>query len=123
MEEQLLRVDVIPGEPVRWAPPVLRVVDDAILSVAVVGPTLRHPFVVGEVMNHSIYDDFKRAWLDNARAQGFLDAYLSVSRLRIEPQRHLATAELSLVGGPRYRVRELRLDLSHVPYRDGRHLG
>jgi translocation and assembly module TamA len=106
-EESKLNVAITAGPPVRWLKPQLRVADDAILSVAVVGATLQHPFVVGEVMNHATYDRFKRQWLDATRAQGFLGAYFSESRLRIEPGKQQATAILTLVGGPRYRVHSL----------------
>ena len=61
-------------------------------------PALR----VGERLSHAKYDTMKSDLQRTAATLGFLDARLTQSELRVDPQQHKARVTLALETGPRY---------------------
>lgn len=97
------RFEVGPGEPV-----LLRRVDVAILGEArgdaqfdaILSDT---EIVPGTILRHAAYEQFKRALLELANAQGYVDAAYTTSRLDIYPAERAADVTLHFESGPRYR--------------------
>jgi len=63
-----------------------------------------HPFQPDAPMNHATYDNFKRDYLAQARARGYLDAALTRHELRIDLTRYRADVVLELRHGDAYRL-------------------
>jgi translocation and assembly module TamA len=101
-ERHLLRVQVVPGEPVRLTE----------VKVAVVGPgneekRLRRqvatfPLKKGDVLLHQKYEAAKSDLQSRARDLGYLDAEFSRHEIRIEKTATTAAIELVLDTGKKY---------------------
>lgn len=72
------------------------------------------PFIVGEAINHQVYDDYKHSLMTAIRQQGYLDAQWQKSRLQINPEAHLAHVTLHMELGNRYRVNEVSISGSEL---------
>lgn len=102
-----LQIAVEPGPPVLWQAAQLQL-QGAAASINALESTRRAaPFVPGTIATHKAYEDFKRRWLQQCRAEGFLDARYLDNRLLIDPALQTATAVLNLASGPRYHVAEI----------------
>jgi len=83
---------------------------DVILRVE--GPGLEHPAFqellrdpplrVGKRLDHAAYDSIKDSLRRTAATLGFVEAQLTTSELRVDPELKTATATLILQTGPRY---------------------
>jgi len=69
----------------------------------------RFPLVSGDVFEHARYEKGKKALMDAALAQGYLDVTLLQHQVRVDPALHSAEITLILATGPRYRFGEVRL--------------
>jgi len=106
------RFDVDPGEPV-----LVRNLDISITGEADQDPPFetiidRVGLAPGEPLNHSVYDQVKRALLDLARARGYVDAQYATSRLDVYPAELAADITLHFESGPRYRFGQIDLQQS-----------
>ena len=65
---------------------------------------------VGERLKHADYEEAKKLLTDAAYAGGFLDAYWTVSELRVNPDTRQADIVLHMETGPRYSFGEVTID-------------
>lgn len=65
-----------------------------------------HPFTADQDFSHRVYEDFKNRLLSDASRQGYLDAQLTRSRLRINRQEQSAGVVLHAEVGQRYTLAE-----------------
>ncbi|CAK0753762.1 translocation and assembly module TamA [Gammaproteobacteria bacterium] len=68
----------------------------------------RFPLVLGDVFEHARYEKGKKALMDAALAQGYLDVSLVQHRVQVDPTQHSAEVTLILASGPHYRFGEVR---------------
>lgn len=82
------------------------------VTLRVEGPGLEHPAFkdilrdpplrVGKRLDHAAYDSIKDSLRRTAATLGFVEAQLTTSELRVDPELKTATATLILQTGPRY---------------------
>lgn len=82
------------------------------VTLRVEGPGLEHPAFkdilrdpplrVGKRLDHAAYDSIKDSLRRTAATLGFMEAQLTTSELRVDPELKTATATLILQTGPRY---------------------
>jgi len=82
------------------------------VTLRVEGPGLEHPAFkdilrdpplrVGKRLDHAAYDSIKDSLRRTAATLGFVEAKLTTSELRVDPELKTATATLILQTGPRY---------------------
>lgn len=111
-DDLLLQVE--PGEPVRWLAPQLQLLGPARKHYMISALVEAAPFEPGTQLNQRDYEDFKRRWLELCRAEGFLDARYSASRLLIDPADRTARAVLVLDCGERYTIGSIRFEGSSI---------
>lgn len=68
----------------------------------------------GDVLNHSVYDDFKSSLEKIAQSKGYLDANWLYHRLEIYPQDHSADWRLGYSSGVRYRYGKIDFTNSQI---------
>ena len=102
---------VSPGEPVRIRNVALTLegeaADDAGLDT--------HPELLpetGEVLNHGVYEAYKRSLVSDLTARGYFDVQLTGSRVTVEENLQHADIELHVDSGPRYHFGEVRFSES-----------
>lgn len=66
-----------------------------------------HPFTLDRTFSHRVYEDYKSRLLSQAGRQGYLDAQLIKSRLRINIQEQRAAVVLHAEVGQRYALGEV----------------
>ena len=86
------------------------------------------PLKKDDPLDHAKYDQGKEALLDMAMQEGYLDATYTISRLEVDPARQLATANLELSTGKRYRMGQVTikqeilkpsLARQYIPFQEG----
>lgn len=94
---------VVPGEPVR-----LRNIDVTLLGDIDKDPAFLKriepsALTAGHILNHGLYEDYKRLLLGGALASGYFDADLTLSEVIVDPDTRTADVKLQIDGGSRYR--------------------
>lgn len=96
-------IDIEPGPPVVMEDVKLSVrgpgADDPLFTRIVNDPPLR----AGQRLNHASYDRMKGDLQRTAATYGYLDARMLKNELRVDPDKHTASATLELETGSRYR--------------------
>ncbi len=114
LNENRLRISIIPGKAVRWGKADIAL-DAEALAVPAVKAFLDQPvFIPGERMRHRHYERFKSELLDRVQEYGFIDAQYRTNRLLVDLDQHIATPVLDLASGPRYRVRNFHYSGSRL---------
>src|SRR5690606_6154732 len=88
IEDKTLHVKLTPGEPVRWAEPAIDIIGDAAQLKPVARRLQEAPIRAGEVINHGVFDQYKRDLQDICNEYGFLDSRYLKSELRIDLPSH-----------------------------------
>jgi translocation and assembly module TamA len=106
----IVRLRIQPGEPVRMEAVNVTLTgagadDPALMSLAPAS-TLK----VGARLEHQAYDKLKADLLRTALDRGYLDAKLTRRELLVDPPARLATANLDLDTGGRYRFGAVRIE-------------
>ncbi|MEZ4600813.1 MAG: autotransporter assembly complex family protein [Syntrophotaleaceae bacterium] len=104
---QVLTVQIEPGVPVRLSNVQTFVEGEGAERLREKKRLPEFPLKAGEVLHQGRYEEGKKAWLDTARTQGFLDAAFKVREIRVDPVKHSAEIRLVLETGPRYRFGEV----------------
>ncbi|MCG8314425.1 MAG: autotransporter assembly complex protein TamA [Pseudomonadales bacterium] len=103
--EDKLTLDIKPGPPVTWGEVKLSISEDLTsLPTPIQNIATKHPFVVGEIINHKLYDDYKRQLLLIAKQEGYLNAEWGKSQLLVNKNVLQAQVVLSLILGERFRI-------------------
>lgn len=68
----------------------------------------------GEILNHSIYDDFKSNLDKTAQSRGYFDGEWNYHRLEVYPQDHIADWRLGYSSGERYRYGQIAFKDSQI---------
>ena len=96
-------IDVELGKPVLMESVTIAVhgpgADDPLFARLASNPPLHE----GDRLSHAAYDRIRDELQRTAATYGYLDAHLLRNELRVDPQKHLATAMLELETGERYR--------------------
>lgn len=104
-EELILDVDL--GPRLRWGEVDIRVLSDGEPVDGVFSELIDdHPFTRRQDFRHRVYEDYKSRLLGLAGRQGYLDAQLTRSRLRINIEEQRADVILYAEVGQRYRIAE-----------------
>lgn len=104
LDNNRLIVDVIPGRPVVWGAPHIQVSGPGESLPELIAVQKKHSFVIGQVINHNLYEKFKEELLDTCLRNGYQQAKFTESQLLIDLQNSNAKAILSLQTGPRFKV-------------------
>jgi len=96
------KLEIKPGDPV-----ILREVAVEVTGDGLEHPTFReilnnHSLRPGSRLDHASYDALKDSLRRTAATLGYVEAKLTASELRVDPQNRLATARLAIDTGPRY---------------------
>jgi translocation and assembly module TamA len=106
----LVRIRVIPGEPVRLRELSINIegpgADDPVFNGIRTQTALRE----GMRLHHGAYEEVKGAMVRVAAANGYLAARLVHSEMLVDPVAHVAGIKLTLDTGPRYRFGEIHID-------------
>lgn len=103
IDGQRLRIELEPGERVRWGEPTIHVDGDAAALSALRKQIAGHPFGRDAGLNQRTYERYKRQLLETCQEYGFLDARYRESRLLVDLEQRRATPQLTLACGQRYR--------------------
>lgn len=114
IEDKTLHVKLTPGEPVRWAEPEIDIVGDAAQLKPVARRLQEAPIRAGEVINHGVFDQYKRDLHDICTEYGFLDSRYLKSELRIDLPSHRAFATLQLDCDGRYQFKSVQFSESTI---------
>lgn len=104
LDNNRLIVDVMPGRPVVWGAPHIQVSGPGESLPELIAVQKKHSFVIGQVINHNLYEKFKEELLDTCLRNGYQQAKFTESQLLIDLQNSNAKAILSLQTGPRFKV-------------------
>lgn len=96
------RLVIDPGIPVMMQDVILKVEGPGIEHPAFRDILLNPPLRVGMRLDHAAYDSIKDSLRRTAATLGFVEAQLTTSELRVDPELKTATATLILQTGPRY---------------------
>ena len=107
-------IQVSPGEPLTWQSAELSIQGEGATESLLQRFQQNHPFLVGQPINQSVYDDFKQRWLNQARSLGYRDARYTQSTLALHLQNKSAQVILSLQTGDPYTVTAVRFDGSQI---------
>ncbi len=100
-----LRINVVPGEPVRIGNIDISVVDQPLFDSVL--ETL--PVKEGDQLNHAHYEQIKNALSAMAVENGFFAARFNNSQLLLDLEQNLATIQIDFVPGPRYNFGALEI--------------
>ncbi|MBT5007124.1 MAG: outer membrane protein assembly factor [Halieaceae bacterium] len=105
-----LVISVEPGEPV-----LLRQVDVRLLGDAVNDPAFAElletsPLQGGDVLNHGVYDRFRRSLTSLARRRGYFEGAFSQARVEVEPVSSVADVSLLYDSGKRFNFGAISYD-------------
>ncbi len=107
LEKNTITITVEPGPAVVWAAPDIQIEGAATELAPIRDQVQKSPFTAGAVINHQIYENYKRHLLELCQEWGFLDARLEQSRLVVDLQQHTASAILRISAGKRYRITDI----------------
>lgn len=101
-EPWLLVINVEPDEPV-----LLRDIDIQLQGDAAEDPAFARliessPLQSGDVLNHGVYDRFRRRLTSLAQQRGYFEGQFSLSRVEVEPVGGVADVSLHYDSGPRF---------------------
>lgn len=103
-----LSLSINPGPPIRWGVSNVSVpIETDHMVESLQKALMATPFKTGEVINHSVYDSYKKTILSQVQQHGFLDARWQTSKLQIDIENHEARALLIMAPGPRYRLKDI----------------
>jgi translocation and assembly module TamA len=107
-------IEIEPGTPVVMEDVQLRVrgpgADDPLFTRIVNDPPLRR----GQRLNHAAYERMKGDLQRTAATYGYLDARMLKNELRVDPEKHTASATLELETGARYRFGTTHIEQNAV---------
>ena len=113
-KDDRIRIDVTPGEPVRWQQVDLSIQGEGAGEPRLLEIKQAPPFNPGERLNQGTYDDFKRRWLNAARALGYRDARYTEKALQLNLKEKTAHVILSLQTGDAYTVASIRFEGTQI---------
>lgn len=109
-----VEVQIDPGPPVLMSAVNVQVTGDGSLDPRFTRILAQNPLHVGERLKHADYERIKNELQNTAANYGYLDARLTSSTLKVDPQKLTATADLVLATGARYRFGTTTIDQSVV---------
>ena len=109
LEQQppVLRLEVTPGEPVRFRRIAIEVRGEAAGLAAFQLPDGLRP-ESGSVLDHGRYERIKRFFRNQAQTHGFFDGEFVTRQLRVDPDAGYADIDLVYDSGERYTLGEVR---------------
>ena len=109
--DELLTLSIDPGAPVTWGEINLSLSEslDA-LPEAIRKLASKSPFKPGAIINHQVYDDYKRELLLTARQEGYMNAQWDKSQLLINRNTLRAQVLLILTLGERYQIWNINIE-------------
>lgn len=114
LREQQLLLTVDPGPRMRWGEPDIQVLSGGEPQAEFRAVVAAHPFRRDTAFSHASYDRFKDELLSFAFHQGYLDAELLRSQLRINVQENEAVAVLHMETKERYIVADASFSESRL---------
>ena len=104
-----VRVEVVPGEPVRVRTVDVRLDGPGSHEAALTAGAGAFPLRPGDILRHDVYETAKGELKAKALELGYLDAGFSRHVIRVLPERSEAEIELVLTTGPRYRFGDVTI--------------
>jgi translocation and assembly module TamA len=99
----IARYEIEPGQPVIISNIDIRVTGSAEQQVKIQKYLAELPVKVGDRLQHTAYENIKKALLQLAIQGGYLDAVYAQSRIDVDLKNKAAAIVLELTSGPRYR--------------------
>ncbi|MGI1679344.1 MAG: outer membrane protein assembly factor [Cellvibrionaceae bacterium] len=100
-----LMLNINSGEPIKWKNVDIQLLHDKhVMDVRLQTVIDANPFIVGERINHKVYEGYKKSLLNSASEFGYLDAKFNKSELQINPENYEASVKLILEMGQRYKI-------------------
>ena len=109
-EDQLIRITIERGRPVRIGTLNITLKGDAQNDAAFASALRQLPLKQGDVLNHGLYKQSKSRLFDLAQDRGYFDAAYEVSRVNVRRETRSAEVILTFNSGPRYRLGQVRFD-------------
>ncbi|TDT43148.1 autotransporter secretion outer membrane protein TamA [Halospina denitrificans] len=103
----VLKLEVVPGEPVRFRRVIIEVEGEAAGLAAFELPDELRP-EEGEVLDHGRYERIKRFFRNQAQTHGFFDGAFVTRELRVDPEAGYADINLVYDSGERYTLGDVR---------------
>ncbi|MFA7555357.1 MAG: autotransporter assembly complex family protein [Spongiibacteraceae bacterium] len=107
INQDTLSIDIEPGKVVTWGPAHIQVSSDVALPREIQAVIDDHPFTPGKAINHNSYDAYKQRLFDTCLLFGFQGATFQHNELRINLDSDLATPNIEIKTGIRYKVADL----------------
>ncbi|MGH1471934.1 MAG: autotransporter assembly complex protein TamA [Cellvibrionaceae bacterium] len=105
LEGKTLRLVIESGEAVKWARADIQLIhDESVMDVRLQTIVDSNPFINGERIDHSLYENYKKNLINLASEFGYLDAKFTQSILRINQKTHQAMVTLIVDMGQRYKL-------------------
>ncbi|MDO6461442.1 autotransporter assembly complex family protein [Granulosicoccaceae sp. 1_MG-2023] len=109
-KDQLIRVAIAAGRPVRVSKMQVTLKGDALNDSAFTKALQDLPLKQGDVLNHGLYEKTKSRLFDLAQDRGYFDAAYEVSRVDVRRATRSAEVTLTFNAGTRYRIGQVRFD-------------
>ncbi|TDG13682.1 outer membrane protein assembly factor [Seongchinamella unica] len=97
-----LSITVEPGEPVVYGNVDVRISGDADTDPTFTKLLQQSPLKPGEVLNHAVYEKFRRSISNLGQRRGYFDGVFSEARIAVEPVSGLADVSLHYESGSRF---------------------
>lgn len=109
-----LLVTIDPGEPVVYGDIDVRIVGDASTDPEFDKLLAQMPLKQGEVLNHAVYERFRRSISNLALQRGYFDGRFDTAQVAVEPVSGMADVTIHYDSGARYRFGPLSYDQNIV---------
>ncbi len=109
-----ITVAIEPGKPVKWRTPDILITGEGQQDPALLQWLARKAPVKGNVLNHSVYDDFKKGLRRLSLQEGYFDASFPRAELQIDRDKRRANMALTLDTGQRYHFGEIKVEGTRI---------
>lgn len=110
----ILVTHINPGQPVKIARIKVTLRGDAYEDNTYQQLVNHSKILVGTILNHSDYDNFKRSFSNIALQKGYFDAHFCISQLGVSPERYQAYWNIDFDSGKRHRFGKVRFQGAQI---------
>lgn len=107
-------VTITPGKPIKWQTPDIMLTGDGQVDHVILQWMQKKAPRKGDVLNHAIYDDFKKGLRRLSLQEGYFDAQFPRSELQINRDARKAKMHITLDTGERYRFGDITLQGTRI---------
>jgi translocation and assembly module TamA len=109
-----ITVTIEPGNPVKWRTPDIVITGEGQQDPALLQWLARKAPLKGNVLNHAVYDEFKKGLRRLSLQEGYFDAHFPRAELQIDRDKRRASMALTLDTGQRYHFGEIKVEGTRI---------